>query len=229
MSWQQITQLRPRTPTGRKIREKVSSLKVSLLWPQLLRTFWVLSNKQPHFHAQAVSQRERSLDSSVSITKNQKQPFLSNCTVPAICLPRPLIEYHSLRTGVLPLLNWRFAYVIISNDVFVYISKPHSNACLWFIFEIQFHHVSPQFTVPSVSTVTCVMHTHLCCIDYRMRLPSPVMSQSGWGGRLLCFVLFSILSILSCSLLSCCLILYLFQMHSATTKLLQMKRQHWSF
>lgn len=44
--------------------------------------------------------------------------------------PPPFSEYHSLSTGTTPLLNWRFAYVIISNDVFVYISEPHSKARL---------------------------------------------------------------------------------------------------
>ena len=114
--------------------------------------------------------------------KIKSSSLYSNCMVPTICSPFLFTEYHSLRTGGFnPLLNWRFAYVIISNDVFVYISKPLSKACLWFIFEIQFHHVSPQFTAPNGSTVTCVMRMPLSCRDYTMRVPSTVMNLSSWG------------------------------------------------
>lgn len=133
--------------------------------------------------------------------------------VPATWSPPHFSEYHSLRTGIVLLLNWRFAYVIISNDVFVYISKPHSKACLGFIFEIQFHHVSPQFTVPSGSTVTCVMYMPLSCRDYTMGLPSMVMNQKSWGERE--SALFYLLPSSKA------------QAHSATTEMLKTKMQHW--
>lgn len=115
------------------------------------------------------------------------------------------------RTGIIPLRNGRFAYAIISNDVFVYISEPHSKACLWFIFEIQFHHVSPQFTVTNGSTVTCATHPPPSCGDY-----SEVAFPRGESRRLKREV--ALFSSLSCSKA---------QPHSATVKLLKMKMQLW--
>lgn len=128
-------------------------------------------------------------------------------------LPPSLPSIIHCGLGSPPFLNWRLAYVIISNDVFVSISEPYSNACPRFIFEMQFRHVSPQFTVPNGSAVTCMMYMPVSCRDC-----NEVAFHGDESQQLKREVAF----------------LYPFsfseaQLPSATTKLLKMKMQLWRF
>lgn len=97
----------------------------------------------------------------------------------------------------------------------LFISPNHIQkiACDFFFFEIQFDHVRPQFTVPNRSSVTRVMCTPPSCRGFNGVLVHSSESQQSKREAVLLHSLPYPKA----------------QLHSPTTKLLEMKAQLWQF